>query len=229
MKISKETIKYFADKNIVVKYYPDATYEDFQKRIYDKEVKRYFDYYKDHVAGCDAVTSGYCNVLFQSNEELMDKAIRHARNNVYGQGYCMELRPYENTTLYVEYDEGDNHRIICQKVNVKSKEITVEYVEKLIAKDKKQYSGIFGNFADAMNKLLMAAGYSRRGFWVYPTTYGIGVWLFYNWTARQDIAEIENVLKANNVEYYNEYSDKMWVYRFKISKKQANIKLALSA
>lgn len=226
MILKQETIKCFADKGIIVKHYPEATYDDFKKRVYNNRVKSYVDYYKDHVAGCDAVVKGYANVLFKSEQELKSKAERNAEIEVIE--HDRGLGSYDCTMLYVEYDDGENHRLICQKVNVKSKEITTEYIEKLIAKDKKQYSGTFGKFADAMNKLLMAAGYSQRGFWVYPTTYGIGVWLFYNWTAKRDVAEIEKILKVNKIEYYNEYSDKLWVYRFKISKKQANIKLALA-
>lgn len=131
-----------------------------------------------------------------------------------------------NTTSYfVEYDDNGTRRTICQKIAGKSKEITIEYVDKLIAKDKKAYNGTYGKFADAMNRILDKLGYKTK-FSVYPTTYGIGVWLFYNWNADKNIKEVEAILKANNVEYYNEYSDKHYVYRFKISKKQANIQLA---
>ncbi len=228
MYISKETIEHFADKGIVVKYYPDATYDGFLKRLYDNEVKSYFDYYKDHVAGCDAAVNGRANVIFQSNEDLLAEAKKKAQYNIYDGGYCRMKSSYEHTTLYIEYDEGNNHRVICQKVNVKSKEITVEYVDKLLAKDRKAYNGTFGKFADAMNKLVRETGLANNCF-IYPTTYGIGVWVFYNWYASENIAQVEKILKRNNVEYYNEYSDAGWVYRFKISKKQANIQLALTA
>ncbi len=76
-----------------------------------------------------------------------------------------------------------------------------------------------------MNALIRDAGYSGR-FFVYPTTYGIGVWIFYNWNAGNDIANIENILKSNNIDFTNEYSDKRWVYRFKIARKEADKYLA---
>ncbi len=220
MIIDKQTIEYFKAKGIVVKYYPDATFDDFKNRVYDESVKYYFDYYKDHVRGANP----NCNVLFETYDELSEKSKIHADINVlkHGQG----LGSYDKDVLYVQYDHNGNHRTICKKISVKSKEITVEYVEKLIAKDIKAYNGHYGKFADAMNRVLESAGYGKSGFCVYPTTYGIGVFVSYNWNAEKNIADVEKILKANNVEYYNEYSDKMWVYRFKISKKQANIELA---
>lgn len=58
---------------------------------------------------------------------------------------------------------------------------------------------------------------------IYPTTYGIGVWYIYNWNAKKHISLVTDILERNNIEYCNEFSDARWVYRFKISKKYANI------
>jgi len=61
------------------------------------------------------------------------------------------------------------------------------------------------------------------GITVYPTSYGIGVFrLFGDVGAR--IKEIELALEAGDIEYTNEYSEAMYVYRFKISKAMDNIK-----
>lgn len=225
MYLPKETIDHFAKQGITVKHYPEATYSDFMKRVWDKEVERYIYYYKDHVRGFNVNKDGYeiANVLFETQEELRRKAESKADYAVYESGRV--LGSYEYDTLFIEYDCDGNHRTICQKISVKSKEITIEYVDKLITKDKKAYNGTYGKFADAMNKILDKLGYKGR-FWVYPTTYGIGIWIFFNYHADKDIKAVEDILKANNVEYYNEYSDKHYVYRFKISKKQANIQLA---
>lgn len=219
MRISSETIRHFADKGIVVKNHP-LSEDEWSKKVWQDEYKSSYDYHKDGFLGWDENR----NEIHYTHEQL------HAKATEWADRYTpRRLKDWYNApNLYIEYNEGGNNRVICQKVNVKSKEITIEYIDKLIAKDRKAYNGTFGKFADAMNKLLQAAGYNG-GFWVYPTTYGIGVWVFYNWSADKNIADIERILKANNVEYYNEYSDKMYVYRFKISKRQANIKLALSA
>jgi hypothetical protein len=127
--------------------------------------------------------------------------------------------PYEFTTLYVEHDNG---QMLVKKENVKSKAITVEYVQKLVEKDRKVYAGTYGKFAMAMQRLCKERGYTSR-FLVYPTTYGIGVWLFYNFNADKHIAQVEEIMKERGIEYYNEYSDARWVYRFKVSKKRENI------
>lgn len=217
MIITKGTIQKFASRGIIVKYYPDATYEDFVNRKREDEIKRYCDYYKDHVAGCDAVIKGLANKLFDSFEELEQRAINNLKYNL-----PRVVCPYEYTTLYVQYDEGNAHRCICKKINGKSKEITDEYIQKLIDKDKKMYSGYYGKFADGMNKLLKEVG-ADNYLNVYPTTYGIGVWVFYNWHVKNDVQVVEDLLKRYGIEYYNEYSDKMWVYRFKVSKRKDNI------
>lgn len=125
---------------------------------------------------------------------------------------------YDADTLYISY--GD--RLICKKENTKSKEITVEYVLNLVEKDKKLYRGTYGIFTTALQSILKDAGYYGR-FTVYPTSYGIGVFVYYNFSLEKDIAAVEGVLKTRGIEYTNEYSDKRWVFRFKISKKQENL------
>ena len=127
--------------------------------------------------------------------------------------------PYEYTTLYVEHDGG---QILVKKENVKSKEITVEYVLKLVEKDRKVYAGTYGKFAMCMQKLCKERGLTNK-FLVYPTTYGIGVWLFYNFHAEENIADVKSLMDERGIEYYNEFSDHHWVYRFKVSKKRENI------
>ena len=127
--------------------------------------------------------------------------------------------PYEFTTLYVEHDGG---QMLVKKENVKSKEITVEYVLKLVEKDRKVYAGTYGKFAMCMQRLCKERGLTNK-FCVYPTTYGIGVWLFWNFNADKHIAQVEEIMKERNIEYYNEYSNAHWVYRFKVSKKRENI------
>lgn len=218
MYISNETIEHFKNRGIEVKNHP-GTESEWRKKVWNEQYKWSYDYNKDAHLGFDANGQS----IHPTHEKLHADAVRWADS--YTPRKMNDW--YNSEVLYIEYDEGDNHRTICQKVNVKSKLITVEYIDKLIAKDKKAYSGTFGRFADAMNKVIKSLGYSGIGA-VYPTTYGIGVWLFFNWRAKENIAEVEAILKRNNVEYYNEYSDARYVYRFKISKKHANIDLAMA-
>lgn len=225
MYIPEQTKAYFENQGIFIKHYPDATHSDFIERKWKEEYEEYISYYKDNVRGYNIDKDGreFTNVLYETIEELQRRAVQAADINVYQSGRSLDS--YDCTDLFIEYPHDGTTRIICQKIATKSKEISIEYVQKLIAKDIKAYSGTFGNFADAINKIIDRLGYKHR-FSVYPTTYGIGVWLFYNWRADEEIKKIEDILNSNKVEYYNEYSDKHYVYRFKISKKQANIKLA---
>lgn len=203
---------------MVVKHYP-GTLEEYTAKVWDEEYSWYTDYNRN-VYGYDETGKQ----VKLAGEALIKEARKWADNAT-----PRKVRDeYNAPCLYIEYQDGGVRRLIQQKISVKSKEITAEYISKLIAKDKKAYSGAFGRFADAMNKLMTAAGVSRNGS-VYPTTYGIGVWVFYNYRASETIADIEAILRANGVEYYNEFSNARWVYRFKISKKQANINLALTA
>lgn len=73
-----------------------------------------------------------------------------------------------------------------------------------------------------MQALLKENGLGKT-FSVYPTTYGIGIWVIYNWNSDEHIVKVANILKENGVEFYNEYSEAGWVYRFKVSKKADNL------
>jgi len=193
MYISKETIETLKAQGINVRWFPEETYEEFKKAQWEKEYKHWFDYSKSS---------------------------------------CKELNPPRNDGSYqswnfetlAEYEDHikDGGQILVKKENVKSKEITVEYVQKLVEKDRKVYAGTYGKFAMAMQRLCKERGYTSR-FLVYPTTYGIGVWLFYNFHAEENIADVKSLMDERGIEYYNEFSDHHWVYRFKVSKKRENI------
>lgn len=214
MKISKQTIDALKSQGINVRWYPELTYEEFYQRVWKEKYETYIDYYRDNVAGSKALQENRTNKLFDSMEELEENAKKHAdRSTDY---WC---RPYDYDTLFVEHDNG---QLLVKKENVKSKEITIDYIMKLVEKDRKVYSGTYGKFAMCMQKLCREKGLTNK-FCVYPTTYGIGVWLFWNFNAESDIQKVEEIMKSRNIEYYNEYSDKRWVYRFKVSKKAENL------
>lgn len=217
MIIKKETLQYFANKGISVRYYPENTFEEFEKRVYNDSVESYINYYKDTVSGCEDVGNGYSTLLFKSKEELREKAIEHANSSVLK--YKRGLDPYDYNTLYIEY----TGRTIVKKINQKSKLIDIDYINREIEKSKKLYAGVYGKFTDKINTLLKNNNIGRNLI-IYPTSYGIGVVYIYNCEAQQDIKLVTDILERNNIEYYNEFSDARWVYRFKISKKQANIK-----
>jgi len=62
----------------------------------------------------------------------------------------------------------------------------------------------------------ITAGLNRYGF--YATEYGIGTFvLFATRYVQQSINEMAAYLKSQNIVFSNEYSEKMWVLRFKIN------------
>lgn len=219
MYISKETIAQLAGKGITVRWYPETTFEEYKQRVWKHEIDSYVNYYKDCVATSEAAIAGRCNVLYNTSEELEKSAKDHAEYRM--QRFTELSGQYDAQTLYIQYGDG-GEKLIMKKESVKSKRITVEYVEKLIVKNEKAYSGYYGAFALNMQKLLKANGLDRL-FNVYPTTYGIGVWVIYNWNAEKDIEKVTAILDARNVEYYNEFSERGWVYRYKVSKRADNV------
>lgn len=216
MRISKETIEALKAQGINVRWFPEETYEEFKKAQWDEEFKHWFEYSK---SSCKELNPPRNDGSYQSwSFETLAEYKEHIRK------FCDQIidrhcSPYEYTTLYVVHDVN---QILVKKENVKSKEITVEYVKKLVDKDRKVYAGTYGKFAMAMQKLCRERGLTNK-FCVYPTTYGIGVWLFYNFNADKYIKQVEQLMKERNIEYYNEYSEHHWVFRFKVSKKRENI------
>ena len=215
MRISKETIKHFANKGIIVRWYAEKTYEEFRKNQWDKEYKIWFDYSKD---SCKELNPPRNDGSYQSwNYETVaeyEKEIKKFCDRIIDR-HC---DPYEYNRLYIEYDG----KLIIKKENVKSKEITIEMIDKLIAKNEKAYSGYYGEFAKNMQKLLNKNGLTDK-FSVYPTTYGIGIWVIFNYSAKEEINKVTKILNDRGIEYYNEYSEAGWVYRYKVSKKAENI------
>ena len=218
MIVENGVIEYFEKQNIHIKNHP-LSKEEWSKKVWNDQYNYHYNYHKDAHLGFDS--NG--NSIHPSHEKLDQDAKNYADR--YTPSKINDW--YNSDTLFIEYEHNGNQRLICKKISIKSKRITPKFIEDLITKDIKQYNGIFGKFADAMNKLIVILGYNVNSC-VYPTTYGIGVWIFYNWNAQESISKIESILKQNNIEYKTEYSDARFVYRFKISKKQANIKLVLN-
>lgn len=209
MRIQETTIKALADRDIQVSFHPESD-EEYAKKVWEKEYHSYLRYYD----GGEVYLDGK-RIHFDANGEYEQMK---ARENADRKTPRKVNDWYNADTLYIRY--GDKGRMVVQKVSVKSKEITEDYVMSLIEKNDKMYNGFYGEFTDKMNKLL---GDKRNNLSCYPTTYGIGVWLFCNFKADEHIAEVEKIMKDRGIEYYNEFSDKKYVYRFKVSKKRENL------
>lgn len=212
MRISRETIKHFADRGVIVRWFPEETYEEFRKRVWQEMYDYSFNYSKGSCRELNPTEKDWC-ISYETLAEYEEHCKKFADDTV-----VRHCDPYEYDKLFIEYDG----KTIVKKESVKSKEITIEMIEKLIAKNEKAYSGYYGEFAKNMQRLLKKNGLTDK-FSVYPTTYGIGVWVFYNWNAQEDIDKVTKILDERGIEYYNEYSEAGWVYRYKVSKKADNI------
>lgn len=126
---------------------------------------------------------------------------------------------YDSTKFYISYGEDRMISRTCGKGNI----ITKERIINAIEKDKKSYEGAYGKFTDQIRQLIKKDG-KLEYFNIYPTTYGIGVWVFYNWHLDEDLKYMDELMKKIDLEYYNEYSLAKWVFRYKISKKRDNLK-----
>lgn len=214
MKIKQETLDHFARKNICVRWYPETSYDDFNRRCWEHCYDFAFNYGKDHVRGSKAVEEGTANVLYETMDDFKEHCRLFADKTV-----SRTCDPYKYDTLYIEYDG----KLIVKKEPVKSREITIGHIEGLIERNEKAYRGAYGRFALQMRAILKANGLGDT-FNIYPTTYGIGVLVYYNLNAGADIKRVTDILDGHGVEYYNEYSDARWVYRFKVSKDKNNLK-----
>lgn len=206
MIVREQTLQELQSNGIVAKIYPDD-YESFYRRCVENRFK-WLSNYDDAVTFVDGAwlkekdRPGYL-------EEKQRDAEKYALKDVNNW--------YDSDTLYVEYDG----RLIIKKISRKSELITKEYVLKLIEKDKKLYQGAYGEFTIRLKELLKEEGYDKS-INVYPTTYGIGVFIFW-WNGDAHIDKVKRILDTRGIEYHNEYSDAKWVYRFKVSKSKENI------
>jgi len=154
----------------------------------------------------------YCGMRLEETPQNIAAANRYASNFIECHWW------QDSTSLFIFHENA-----IWEMKNLsKYKGIYREQIEKFIAKQEKAYNSSYGEFTKRIQNLLAEKQISGM-FSIYPTTYGIGVWVFCNFNAKENVKTVENLLKAKGVEYYTEFSDARWVYRFKISKKQENL------
>ena len=95
-------------------------------------------------------------------------------------------------------------------------EVTFEWVMNKINKDK-----VYKSFSENFNKILKSKGLANIN--AYPTTYGIGIFVFAGTKIPETKKNIENLLNSLEINYNTEYSDANYVFRYKISKSKENI------
>jgi hypothetical protein len=131
-------------------------------------------------------------------------------------GSVNEVSPETASELYILWAKNGGY--IGKTIKATKKETTFEYVINKIESE-----NIYKNFSNNFKKLL--PGEYKNSINVYPTTYGIGVFVLFSFRSETSKikTEIESILKKYSIEYITEYSDAGWVFRYKISKAKENI------
>lgn len=217
MILNQETIDALKSMGINARWYPEQTFEEFQARMTEEKIKEDCEWYKGHGFVRELKPYYDSNIKFETVSEME----AYVKEKV-GDSVDYKMRSTNYTDLFITYEAENATRTFIKKNCGKYCGVRLEDVLKWVEKDRKKYSGIYGRFTDAMNKLLKERGYDHC-LSVYPTTYGIGVLLFYNWNAKNDVEKVESIMTEKGIEYYNEFSDARWVYRFKVSKKAENL------
>lgn len=127
--------------------------------------------------------------------------------------YVNEVSPEKATHLSIAWEKGTENYIGKSIKAPTKKEVTFDWVVGKLNAD-----SVYKNFADHFNGIV-----KKYDLHAYPTTYGIGVFVGFGKTEK--IREkIASELDKLGVQYTTEYSDAMYVFRYKISKSAENIK-----
>lgn len=211
MIVSDNLIKELKENyNITIRFYPCSD-EDYYKQRYEYRYKWLEPYFINvsHFVGDKLVTENL------PDSDRCEKAEYYAKKDIKNW--------YDANKLYIRYyDKNNNEILFIKSENIKSKVITAQYIIDLVNKNRKTYNSYFGEFCIKMRQLLKENNLDTDCS-VYPTTYGIGVWVFYNSKFDENQQKLTDILKNKGVIFENEFSDKQWVYRFKISKKRENL------
>lgn len=196
--------------NIKVRFYPCS-----DEKYYQERYEYRYNWLRPYYVCINEIVDGKLVKVDRPDSE------RCAQAKIYAEKDCKDW--YNANKLYITYfDDNKNEIMFVKSENIKSKLITDKYIIDLVDKNKKSYNSYFGDFALKMRKIL-AENNLNEDLSVYPTTYGIGVWVFYNRNFEKYQQTITDILKNKGVDFKNEYSDMQWVFRFKISKKRNNL------
>jgi hypothetical protein len=207
MEIDKQIIKNFANKGITLR----PSYEKTDEELYKNLLKKSYDFlapYYTYNDDCNGITRGM-------TEEQVEEARRK------------EAKEFADRNLKSAFSDATTLWVYMQDVQFPIKNlgkyelITEDFLNKRIERELKKYNSPYGTFAKRITRLLDKENIIAWS--IYPTTYGIGIWSFFNFNADSNAKLVEKLLKQRNVTYYNEYSAKRWVYRFKISKAELNL------
>lgn len=186
--------------------------ETFEK-FHDDEVEQYMERWKREQK----------SPYFMDKDERTEEEYRE-----YLEKWAGSERFYwdRQTHWFVFFSNGRIVRMPKRKYTEDDKKFNSR-LDKIIAKVERESTTELGKFSAMMQKLIQQR-IQGHGWLVYPTTYGIGLYAIYNRHFDEDKKTIDDVLNGLHVEFANEFSDAAWIYRYKISKKEANRALIAS-
>jgi len=217
MRILKDTLSALESNGIIVSVFPTEEAKQNWIENAKKEYEQHYRYAYNYQTWDDNGNAVWHHENerpdWKSNMETYIEKSLTSTSLYYGLWYDSE-------EVYIKV--GD---ILCKRKVGKSFLVTEEYVQKVIEREQKAYSGKYGEFAIDIQRMF-AEKFSNGNVlgYIYPTTYGIGVWVFFNWKKDECIAKVREVLDGMNVGYSNEFSEAGYVYRFRVSKKSENRK-----
>jgi hypothetical protein len=161
-------------------------------------------------------------------------------NNHLDVDYILQNNPHEHDedgyTHYIKHTDGvytlapgisldSNYtttkvKYFDQLVNLprfKSSDQVATFFEKLEKKQIKVNNSEYRNLTGLFNRIVKTNGFA------YPTTYGIGLEYINNFNFKEEQEQLTQMLNDLGVDYSCEYSAAKWVFRYKISKSQANL------
>lgn len=150
---------------------------------------------------------------------MLQNNINFINSFLDGENKAHKERFGENKYLYM-CENG--FLIVCVPISLKVKIPTKKAINSEWLINKLNIDNTFKNISDLISQTI-----KFKSLNVYPTSYGIGVFLCFGYkeALKEDINEIEAFLNKNQIEFKTEYSLKNWVYRFKISKSKDNLKI----
>lgn len=131
-----------------------------------------------------------------------------------------DIENYLDENKYLYYIE-DNTLFISNPINRNIKLLKTDNkntINWLLDKlNKNNYKNMVAIFEKVLN--------NNTNWSIYPSSYGIGIFLNNGFYSNSDveIKKIRDYLNKNNINYKWEYSDKCFVYRFKISQSKENL------
>lgn len=214
MVIKQSTLDALQEQGITLRWYPELTFEEHRQKVWEHDYSWHYNYGKN-----GSFWDGEKKEFRKHTHEELDAGAKKWADDhdISKSSRWLSEDKYESSRLYIDFDGHTATR----KIAGKSEDVKIEKVLYWVERERKLYAGEYGDFATKMQTLLREAN-NNSGL-IYPTTYGVGIFIMYNWHRDKMIKWVEELLSSKGIEYTTEYSDAQWVFRYRVSKKNNNL------